>query len=301
MKSIVPIHLHLPSVQFQEREYHYDFLKKSLNKEKVLSFDFTLMYNGQTHNESKRSIIKINRRDLLINNQKPDETMVGELLYHSSQALFPLKLTVNSYGYPKDIYNHLDILERWKSFIPRFEAYYESGKAISLLNQVGKIYKNKDNLLKSLRNDLFFSLLFLPIYGDYGIGRVSIINEYEFSFISGHKIKYSLDLEIQKEYTENGKIKISIDGKSELVENNTISGYFLLNKDRSIHEIDVNFYFPDYEEIRIYIFETKEIAERKAGINVVFDEKEEREKRIKSRGIFLEEIENNNLPKHKLK
>lgn len=300
MKTIVPTHLYLPSMGLEKREYRYNFTKKSFNTEKVLSFDFTFIHNGQTNDECKRPIVKINRRNLLINKEKPDETLIGELLYHASQALFPLRLSLNSYGYPKDICNHPDIVERWKSFIPRFQDYYEAGRAIKLLNRIGKIYENIDTLRDSLRKDLFFTLFFFPIYGEYESGRVSSIDNYEFTFISGQNLKYSLDLEIVNEYTENGKIKIIVHGKSNLIENDKVSGYFLLNKDRTIHEIEMIFFFADNEEeIKVQIHETKEIAERKSNINIVFDEKEEREKLKKSRGFFVEEIESNDLPKHK--
>ncbi len=300
MKTIVPKHLHLPSMVLEERQYHYNFTKKSFSQEKVFSFDFTFIHNGQTNDEPKRPFVKINRSNLLINNEKPDGTLISELLYHSSQALFPLRLSLNSYGYPKNICDHADIVERWKNFIPRFKPYYEGEKAIKLLNRIGKIYRNADYLLDSLRKDVFFAVYFFPIYGDYGVGRVTSIDDYEFSFNSGQKIKYTLDLEILNEFTENGKIKIVVKGKSNVKENDTVSGYFLLNKDRTIHEIKMDFFFVDYnEEINIQIFETKEIAERKSAFNVVYDEKEEREKLMKSRGFFIEEIESNDVPKHK--
>lgn len=299
MKTIVATHLYLPSMVPGEREYHYSFIKKSLDKEKILSFDITCIHNGQTNDEFKRPIVKINRSNLLVNKEKPNDTLIGELLYHSSQALFPLRLSINSYGYLKDICNHPEILERWKSFIPRFQNYYESGKAVMLLNRIGKIYKDVDYLRDSLRKDLFFTLFFFPVYGDYGIGRVSSILDYEFNFISGQKVKYSLELEILNEYTGNEKIKIIVSGKSDFLENDTVSGFFLLNKDRTIHQIEMDFHFADSkEEIKIEIFETKEIAERKSNNNVVFDETEEREKLTKSRGFFVEEVENNDLPKH---
>ncbi|WP_267404185.1 MULTISPECIES: hypothetical protein [unclassified Chryseobacterium] len=300
MKTIVPKHLDLPSMVREERQYHYNFTKKSFSQEKVFSFDFTFIHNGQTNDEPKRSVIKINRNNLLINKEKPDGTLISELLYHSSQALFPLRLSLNSYGYPKNICNHADIVERWKSFIPRFKPYYEGEKAIKLLNRIGKIYRNEDYLLDSLRKDVFFSVYFFPIYGDYGVGRVTSIEGYEFCFNSGQKIKYTLDLEIINEFTENGKIKIMVKGKSNVKEDDTVSGYFLLNKDRTIHEIKMDFFFVDYnEEINIQIFETKEIAERKSAFNVVYDEKEESEKLMKSRGFFIEEIESDDVPKHK--
>ncbi|WP_131701378.1 hypothetical protein [Chryseobacterium sp. FH2] len=299
MKTIVPTHLYLPAMQTQEREYHYNYLKKSIIAEKTLSFDFTFIHNGQTDEEPKKTIVKINRSNLLINDEKPDETLVGNLIYYASQAIFPLRLAVNSYGYPKSICNHSEILERWKSFIPGFKAYYEAGKTIVLLNRIGRIYKNPDNLFTSIRNDLFLSLFFFPVYGDYGIGRALTI-DYEFSFISGQKIKYSLDLEILNEYTENGKIKILVSGKSGLLESDIVSGYFLLNKDRSIHAIIINFYFSTYKEkVEIHIFEKKEIKEREINIHVVYDEKEEQEKLRKNKSFFIEEIEDNKLPKHR--
>lgn len=301
MKTTVPSHLYLPSVILKEKEYHYHFLKKTLTQEKTLSFDFTFIHNGKTNDDSKQTVVKINRSNLLINKEKPDETLIGELLSHSSQALFPLRVSVNSYGFPKKLCNHAEILERWKSFIPRLEDYYDVGKATDLLNRVSKIYKNPGYLFDSLKNDLFFSVFFLPVYGDYGLSRISVIDDFEFTFTPGQKEKYSLELEILNEYTENGKIKILVHGTSHSTKDNTVSGYFLLNKDRSIHKIEIVFYFSAYnEEIKIHVFETKETAEVKTGINVVFDEQEERKKLSESKRFFLEEIKNSDLIKHNI-
>ncbi len=302
MKTTVPSDLYLPSATLKEREYHYQFSKKAFDKEKTLSFHFTVIHNGKAKDGSNHSVLKINRTDLLINKEKPDETLIGELLFHSSQALFPLGVSVNSYGFPKNISNHSEILERWKSFIPRFEDYYDIGKAIDLLNRVSKIYKNPGYLFDSLKNDLFFSVFFFPIYGDYGMGRISTVDNFEFTFTSGKKERFSLELEVLNDYTENGKIKILVHGKSDSITDNTMSGCFLLNKDRTIHKIEITFYFSVYhEEIKIGVFETKEMADVKTDINVVFDEKEEREKLLKSKSFFLEEIEPDDLPKYNRK
>lgn len=301
MSTIVSTRLYLPTSQTNERIYHYEYLKNGINGiQNRLSFDFTCIQNGQTDDVPKKTIIKINRSNFLINNENPDETLIGELVSHASQALFPLRLAVNSSGYPKSICNHSYIVDRWKNFIPRFQNYYETGKATSLLNRIGEIYKRADYLLKSLQNDLFFSLFFFPIYGDYGTARVYLSN-YEFPLISVGKAMYTIDLELKKEHTEKDKIEILVKGKSELCEENTVSGYFHLNKDRSIHEIKIDFYISDNQEnYSIHIQETKEIADRKTGASIAFDDKEEHEKRVRSKGFFVEEIEGEHIaPKHR--
>ena len=167
---------------------------------------------------------------------------------------------------------------------------------INLLNHIGKLYKNPEKLLKGLQNDWFCSTFFFPIYGDY---QKNEIIELDYSF--AEKTNFKTELSLTEEKTENGKTKISLCIDSSNEENSENKGHFLLNSDRSIHEIKLDFGFSDIQEnINIFIQETKEISERKTKTNVVFDEKEEQEKLRKSKSLFIEEIDHKDiLPKHR--
>ena len=280
-----------PSSSSEQREYKYVFQKGN----EKLSFDF----NVKNEYHSEKRLIKINRKNLLINDENPDETLIGNLVFQASEALFPLVLQINSFGYPIAIFNASEILERWKSFIPRFKEYYDNERSINLLNHIGKLYRNPENLLKGLQNDWFYSTFFFPIYGEYQKNEIVVL-DYHFPSFAG-KVNHKTELTLDEEKTEKGKTKISICFDSSNNENINAEGYFLLNSDRSIHEIKMDFSFSDIQEnINIFIQETKEIMERKTKINVVFDEKEEQEKLRKSKSFFIEEIDHKDiLPKHR--
>jgi hypothetical protein len=124
----------IPSNQLEWREYSYTFQRD----EKKINFDFSIKY--EYHSEKR--LIKIIRNNLLINNEKPDETLIGNLVFQASEALFPLILQINSFGYPIGIYNQTEILDRWKSFIPRFQEYYDNPLSIKLLNRYRQMYCN---------------------------------------------------------------------------------------------------------------------------------------------------------------
>jgi len=273
-----------PSNSLERREYSYLFQKEK----KKINFDFSVQYDY--HSEKK--LVKINRYHLLINYEKPDETLIGNLVSQASEALFPITLQINSSGYPIGIFNHSEILERWRSFIPRFEDYYDNPLSIKLLNRIGNLYKNPVKLLKGLRNDWFFSTFFFPIYGEYENDEAVKIN-YPFPSVLETAI-YETELFINDEKTDKGKTDISLFGNSPS-NDNKVHGNFLLNSDRSIHEIKINFNISDRENISIHIWEIKEISERKMTVSVLYDEKEEK----KSKGFFVEEIKGKDLPKHK--
>lgn len=281
----------IPSNQLEWREYHYSFQKN----EQKLSFDFSIKYQYQ----SGKRLVKIIRKNLLINDQNPDQTLIGNLIFQSSEALFPLILEINCVGYPTAIFNASEILQRWKSFIPRFQEYYDDGRSISLLNYIGKLYRNPEKLLKGLQNDWFFSIFFFPVYGEYYKNEI-IELDYHFPSVL-EKTNYKTELSLNEEKTEKGKTEINLSAKSFVNENSKAEGYFLLNSDRSIHEIKMDLHSSDIQNsINIFILETKEILEKKTMINVVYDEKEEQEKLRKSKSFFVEEIDNKDiLLKHK--
>lgn len=208
-------------------------------------------------------------------------------------------LEINSFGYPTAIFNASEILHRWKSFIPRFQEYYDDGRSINLLNYIGKLYRNPEKLLKGLLNDCFFSAFFFPVYGEYQKNEIVEL-DYHLPSVP-EETNYKTELSLNKEKTEKGKTEINLSAKSFVNENAKAEGYFLLNSDRSIHEIKIDLHSSDIQNsINIFILETKEILENKTMINIVYDEKEEQEKLRKSKSFFIEEIDNKDiLPKHK--
>ena len=193
----------LPTNQSEHRGYSYFFQKKG----ERLSCDFSSKY--EYHSEKR--LLRLNRENLLINDKKPDETLIGNFVFQASEALFPLILQINSFGYPIAIFNHSEILERWKSFNPRFKEYYDNERSINLMNYIGKLYRNPEQLLKGLQNDWFFTSFLFPIYGEY-VKNETVELDYSFPSLA-KKINYKTKLTLGDEKTEKGKTQISLYGK----------------------------------------------------------------------------------------
>ena len=279
--------INLPTSQLEWREYSYSFQ----SNQKKLSFDFSIKY--EFHSEKR--IVKINRSNVLINDEIPDETLIGNLVFQTSEALFPLTLQINSFGYLVGIINDSEIVERWKNFIPRLKDYYDNPRSLNVLNEIGQLYRNPEKLLTSLQKDWFYSTFFFPVYGEY---RKDNSAKLDYPF---HSKTYETELKVNEEQDQKGKTDVSLFGLVSNNENEKMEGNFLLNSDRSIHEIKLDFHFSDIQEnINIFIQETKEVAERKSSLNVVFDEKDEKEKFENNKSFFVEELKNDKkLPKHK--
>lgn len=219
--------INLPSSQLEWREYSYSFQ----NNQRKLSFDFSIKY--EYHSEKR--VAKVNRSNVLINDEKPDETLIGNLVFQVSEALFPLVLQINSFGYLVGIVNHSEILERWKSFIPRFKEYYENSRSLNILNEIGQLYRNPEKLLASLQKDWFYSAFFFPLYGEYNSNNSAKL-DYPFNTKT-----YETVLKVNEEQNPKGKCQFSLLGFVSDNENKKMEGNFSLNSDRSIHEIKLDF------------------------------------------------------------
>lgn len=220
--------INLPGSQSERREYSYSFQRD----EKKLSFDFSINY--EYHSEKR--LVNITRSNLLFNDENPGETLIGNLVFQASEALFPLILQINSSGYPTGIFNHSEILERWKSFIPGFQEYYDNPLSINLLNRIGKLCRDPEKLLAGLQNDWLYASFFFPVYGEYSENEIVVL-DYPFPSVI-RQATYKTELSLSPEKTGQGKTEILLSGKSSANENNKVKGRFLLNSDRSIHWIE---------------------------------------------------------------
>lgn len=241
---------------YSKRNYTYEYLRTMINKSKTLTFDFSITENFLSVSEPLSPIVQLQRQDTFINEDHLEETLIGELIGCCSEALFPLNLATNQLGYLKGIHNHKDIISRWERLKVNLQLLYNNEVSHNLIHKIGDLYKDADRLLKSFQNDWFYLTFFFPLFGEYGQNRVQEL-EYDFPVFDDKKATYHLFLELQDIHDESEKTVVLISGNALQKDDDVIKGYFLLNENRTIHEIKLNLYISESgEEIQIKIWES---------------------------------------------
>lgn len=272
----------IPLPSLYKKSYRFRFLRKGNHENKTLSFFVDIQQKGITPNP----VIELTRSELQLGGEKPDNTLLGELIYKSSETLFPLNLVLTQTGYLSTISNFEEIHLRWKEkLLPE----YDDGISLGLLEKIGKSYENPGKLLSGLKNDWFYCVFFLPIYQNYKENRCSL--KYDFPIFPYSKKTYALELEILEEENK-GKTQILISGISNDDKKETLSGTYVLNPDKSIHSVNLKFPFPlKEEEIWIEIQESEKEKPDYQEAGFLYDAEKEREKWKNSPGFFVKERE----------
>lgn len=256
MNTAVQTLLKVPTLYTIQRKYTYEYVKNAIGRNQTLAFDFDVEYNSLSKDVVPNPIIQVNRQNVFVNEDYLGGTLIGELVESCSGALFPLNLIVNQYGFLKGIDRHEDIISRWEQLKPNLQQLYNNDTSLHLIHKIENLYKSSETLLKSFQNDWFYLTFFFPLYREYGTKRIHEL-EYDFPMIQDEKTTYHLFLELQDTHDELGKTVILVRGNSLQKDADVIKGYFLINDDRTIHEIKLNLYFSESgEEIQIKIWES---------------------------------------------
>ncbi len=266
--------------------YRFSFSRQENHKNKNLSFSMNIR-QGEIP-QYKNPVVQLTRSNLQINHEKPDETLLGELISKSSEVLYPLELILTQTGYLDTVSNSGEIRSRWKKKKEKLSPEYDNEISVELIERIGKLYETPQKLLSGLKNDWFYSVFFLPIFQNYKENRYSF--KYAFPVFPYGKIAYNLELKLVEK--ENGKIEIWVKGCLENDEKESLSGTYILNPDHSIHSAHLQFSFPLQEEtIEIKIQEEDKKPDYKE-VGFLYDldkEQEEKEKSRNSPSFFLEE------------
>ena len=268
----------LPSPEKYNRKYHFFFSKKENGDTKTLSFTMDIK------KEVGSPLVELIRSHFEINNQKPDGTPIGGLIYRSSEVLYPLKLNLTETGYINKIINYEEILSYWKNIKQKLTPECDNNYSLELVERIGKLYENPEKLLSGLKNDWFYSVFFLPIYQNYKDNLYTV--KYKFPFSS-----YRLKLELLEK--ENTTLEILVKGVLENEEKSKVNGFYILNPDRSIHTLYLQISSPlTKEELQIEIQEVKKQERDYKAVGILYDadkERKEKEKKRNSPVFFIGE------------
>ena len=140
------------------RQFSGDWVDKAVQYEMEVSLLNHVNQNG--------FVYEINRKNLLIDGTEPD-IVFDQLACECGNALFPLKFLVNSLGEIEQIFEHLQMVQRWEAIKDKLVNYYEGDIALNYIKQTDINIKNPDVIRRMMQNHLFVFFFFKPLYGFY--------------------------------------------------------------------------------------------------------------------------------------
>ena len=171
-----------------------------------------LKIHYKTSIKKEKDIITITREEVYINNERAD-LVVEQMADKLSAVLYPLALTINPDGTIKAIVNHKEIQERWRGLKPKLSEYYVDKRTKGILQRIDHTMRDKENILDTIKKDLFFSLFFMPLYQSFGEERKSNTN-IELS-IEGKRESFDVTLSLLEEISPYDRVIINAEGKRE--------------------------------------------------------------------------------------
>lgn len=247
----------------QERVYGfmYENFENDVLKNQIF---YELEVNFISDRYSSNCVFEINRKQLSINNKKPN-SKIEKIAETAAQNIFPLRIKIKKNGEIDKILNHEAIKKRWFEAKNTILEYYKGKDIAKVISKIETMLLDKISLVQSLNENWFFHLFFKPLYDSYTENRCQ---KYIWkSPVFGNQfIEYDVVQTVQEQYSNDDKIKINVDGiaidersineilegfkfpkskfsdlKANYVESNLNVDYKLYKEDRSISSVTGNF------------------------------------------------------------
>jgi len=191
------------------------------NKEtQFLSFEFKIAY---VETRYKSAILNIERFNLRINHQEPIYTM-DELAHKCGNIIYPLQISIDEQLQTLSIENHKDIINRWQILREKTEQDEMTDTMRWYLDETESNIMNANEIIRNIRQDLFLSTLFVPLYTSYVPIHNTTETNVEVPLVpSSEPIRFLTKQKILREYTTYNTITITQKGR--------------INDERSAYEI----------------------------------------------------------------
>lgn len=209
------------SLSFDDFNRHYGVtlkIRQEKKEDQNLSFEFKVTYLETRH---KSAIIEIERLNLKINHQEPNYT-IDELAYKCGNVIYPLCIFIDEEFHILSIENHQDIIMRWEILESEIKKQEVTDAMQWYLDETEKSIMNINNLKENIRQDLFLSTLFVPIYTNYVFIHNTTEKEITVPLVPNTlPIHFSIKQKILREYTPYNTITVTQKGRV----NDTRSAY----------------------------------------------------------------------------
>ena len=220
----IQLHQGLLLFKPQKQICNYGFVLNYEQAKLKISFELQLTFLG-IKNQNFASY-SMDRKSIFLNNQKPD-SMLYEIANKMSEGLYPIEFTINQNLECVSINNHKAIMARCEEIEQEITNYYQGEIPQKMIANFQDSYKNPSNLLKQIQKEMWFQLLFFPMFNAYNALLQSKIN-YKW-FVEAQQIEFELQNHIEKFYDHNGKVVVHVVSKDSLVNQASYQATFCLH------------------------------------------------------------------------
>lgn len=110
------------------------------------------------------------------------------------------------------ILNYDIILLKWRKVKEKMSSYYKGEKSEKIISSIDRMFSNIENIENAMKDDLFFSIFFAPIYKVYDKDAKSTCNR-NFPILPFQPpISFSIEQSINENLTDDGKKILEING-----------------------------------------------------------------------------------------
>lgn len=202
---------------------------------------------------------KIKKDNIFINKHAP-KTLAEKLSIETLKALYPLEIKTTLNNEFLDVINHKEILERWATIKAQLQKEYTGNAITQYITKFEAMLNQKYRLLHSLKQEVFYTLLFQDIYTQYGdaLKKESTINFPVRGFqnslvfkgiqrINKKKTYYNTALACFESQLENGatqatlNVEYDLDGNTFLLEN-VVAKCAIINNNSVIKTVNASIY-----------------------------------------------------------
>ncbi|WP_313377100.1 hypothetical protein [Chishuiella sp.] len=183
---------------------NYGIIYRNNTKDKQLHYTLSL-------EKSVQNIVQITKDKLYLNNHNVD-SVIEQLFEKIGNILYPLQLEVTQKQEINRIYNDSELKERWKTLLPWLKLRYNSEIYDQIETKTTLFFKNPNDYISQIFNDIFYAFYFMPIYRKYKDGIFNTTSSILLSSIN-QKINFNLNFKLHKHYTKSGKILLEVNGE----------------------------------------------------------------------------------------
>jgi len=211
------------------RDFVYGIVIKNLQKNWVTHYEVTctcVRYIG-----SGTFLLTLNRSPVFINNKLPAKKLY-EMAEEMAKCIYPVTIAIGKENKIISIVNHKEIIDRSKLVLEKLTGYFEGDVAEDCFSTFQKQINNENAIINGLQNDLFYTLLFLPLYAQYSSAyKLQIPIDIT---LNNKKLSLGCTAQLNPEYTAD-KVAITVLGTQDFV---TVSvNYQLYPEDHTVFHI----------------------------------------------------------------
>jgi hypothetical protein len=157
-----------------------------------------------------------------------------EMAVAMSECIYPAIIEVNKNGHISALVNHEEIINRSQVAVKELSQYFEGEIAETCLSIFKKHCSSPEIIIKAIRDDIFFRLLFLPVCTQYN--EMLIANVDASCILNGKEIFFDTVAQMINKTNEN-KIPIAINGTNNNSKNILSAYYQLYPEDNTVFSI----------------------------------------------------------------